>query len=247
MEITMKKRIVLSLLAASSLFADAQMDAIKEQLQEQKEATAHLEAKLNSLEQKSTNNSTDVNIGMIGAGNFAKIVMLPILKESNSNLVGISSAKGLSGSISGKKFGFRYSTTDYQELLKDENINTIFITTRHNNHAQLIIESLEAGKNVFVEKPLAIDMQQLADVLKVCNKLAKENKMPKLMVGFNRRFSPFIKDIYNKTKGRSSGLAMNMTINAGALPKDLLKSPLNSTLSSNKTILLLIRNSLIQA
>jgi predicted dehydrogenase len=170
---------------------------------------------------KTTINYSDVNIGMLGAGNFAKIVMLPILKESNANLVGISSAKGLSGSISGKKFGFGYSTTDYKELLKDENINTIFITTRHNNHAQLIIESLEAGKNVFVEKPLAIDMQQLADVVKVCNKLAIESKMPKLMVGFNRRFSPFIKDIYTKTKGRSSGIAMNMTINAGALPKDL--------------------------
>jgi predicted dehydrogenase/threonine dehydrogenase-like Zn-dependent dehydrogenase len=165
--------------------------------------------------------SNNVNIGVIGAGNFAKVVMLPILKESGANLVGISSAKGLSGSISGKKFGFNYSTTNYTELLKDKNINTIFITTRHNNHAQLIIESLEAGKNVFVEKPLAIDIQQLADVVKVCNKLAKENKMPKFMVGFNRRFSPFIEYIYDKVKGRSNPLAINMTINAGALPKDL--------------------------
>jgi len=166
-------------------------------------------------------NNDKVNIGVIGAGNFAKVVMLPILKESGANLVGISSAKGLSSSIAAKKFGFSYTTTDYIELLKDENINTIFITTRHNNHAKLIIESLRAGKNVFVEKPLAIDMEQLADVVKVCNKLASQDKMPHLMVGFNRRFSPFIKDIYNKTKGRSSGLAINMTINAGALPKDL--------------------------
>lgn len=188
---------------------------------EYESAKVIVDKKIDLVSQKNTNNSTDVNIGMIGAGNFAKIVMLPILKESNANLVGISSAKGLSGSISGKKFGFDYSTTDYRELLNDENINTIFITTRHNNHAQLIIESLEAGKNVFVEKPLAIDMLQLADVVKVCNNLASENKMPRLMVGFNRRFSPFIKDIFTKTKGRSSGLAMNMTINAGALPKDL--------------------------
>jgi len=166
-------------------------------------------------------NSSEVSIGVIGAGNFAKIVMLPVLKESGANLVGISSAKGLSSSIAAKKFGFSYSTTDYSELLKDEKINTIFITTRHNSHASLIIESLEAGKNVFVEKPLAIDIEQLADVVKVCNRLADEGKMPHLMVGFNRRFSPFIKDIYSKTKGRSSGLAMNMTINAGALPKDL--------------------------
>ncbi len=180
-----------------------------------------VDKKINFTSNKSTKNVKDVNIGLIGAGNFAKIVMLPILKESNANLIGISSAKGLSGSISGKKFGFEYSTTNYKELLEDKNINTIFITTRHNNHAQLIIESLEAGKNVFVEKPLAIDIQQLADVVNICNKLTNENKMPKLMVGFNRRFSPFIKNIFTKTKGRSSGLAMNMTINAGALPKDL--------------------------
>jgi predicted dehydrogenase len=64
-------------------------------------------------------------------------------------------------------------------------------------------------------------MQQLADVVKTCNRLANENRLPKLMVGFNRRFSPFVKDIFNKIKGRSSSLAMNMIINAGALPKDL--------------------------
>ncbi len=169
----------------------------------------------------SSKSSSAVNIGVIGAGNFSKIVMFPILKESNANLVGISSAKGLSGSISGKKFDFEYSTTDYSELLKDDKINTIFITTRHNNHSKLIIESLEAGKNVFVEKPLAINIEQLSDIVKVCNRLSQDDKMPHLMVGFNRRFSPFIQDIYKKIKGRSSSMAMNMTINAGALPKDL--------------------------
>lgn len=168
-----------------------------------------------------TSASSEAGIGVIGAGNFTKLIVLPILKDSSAKLVGISSSKGLSSSIAAKKFGFEYSTTDYNELLKDEKINTVFITTRHNNHAKLVIESLEAGKNVFVEKPLAIDMEQLADVVKCCNKLASENRMPKLMVGFNRRFSPFIQDIYKKVKGRSSGLAMNMTINSGALPKDL--------------------------
>lgn len=168
-----------------------------------------------------TSISSEVGIGVIGAGNFTKLIVLPILKDSSAKLVGISSSKGLSSSIAAKKFGFEYSTTDYNELLKDEKINTVFITTRHNNHAKLVIESLEAGKNVFVEKPLAIDMGQLADVLKCCNKLTSENRMPKLMVGFNRRFSPFVKDIFSKVKGRSSSLAMNMTINSGALPKDL--------------------------
>lgn len=168
-----------------------------------------------------TSASSEVGIGVIGAGNFTKLIVLPILKESGAKLVGISSSKGLSSSIAAKKFGFEYSTTDYTELLKDDKINTIFITTRHNNHAKLVIESLEAGKNVFVEKPLAINIGQLADVVKCCNRLASENRMPRLMVGFNRRFSPFVKYIFSKVKGRSSGLAMNMTINSGALPKDL--------------------------
>ncbi|WP_072681740.1 bi-domain-containing oxidoreductase [Arcobacter sp. LA11] len=162
-----------------------------------------------------------VNIGVIGSGNFTKLVVLPILKDSDAKLIGISSAKGLSSSISAKKFGFEYSTTDYSELLNDEKINTIFITTRHNSHAELIIQSLEAGKNVFVEKPLAINMEQLAEVVKTCKKLENENRLPYLMVGFNRRFSPFAIDIFNKTQGRSSSLAINMTINAGKLPKDL--------------------------
>lgn len=168
-----------------------------------------------------TSTSSEVGIGVIGAGNFTKLIVLPILKDSSAKLVGVSSSKGLSSSIAAKKFGFEYSTTDYTELLKDDKINTIFITTRHNNHASLVIESLEAGKNVFVEKPLAIDLKQLADVLKCCNKLTSEDRMPKLMVGFNRRFSPFVKDIFSKVKGRSNGLAINMTINSGALPKDL--------------------------
>lgn len=175
----------------------------------------NFDTKINSID------NNDVNIGIIGSGNFTKMVILPILKSSNANLVGISSSKGISSSISGKKFGFKYTTTDYAKLLSDKDINTIFITTRHNNHAELIIKSLEAGKNVFVEKPLVIDIKQLAEVIKCYNKLSDENRLPRLMVGFNRRFSPFIKDIFIKTKGRSSALAMNMTINAGALPKDL--------------------------
>ena len=162
-----------------------------------------------------------VNIGVIGCGNFTKIVTLPILKSAKAKLIGISSSKGVSSSIAAKKFGFEYSTTDYTELLLDKKINTIFIMTRHNNHAKLIIESLEAGKNVFVEKPLAISIEQLADVIKVCNRLASEDKMPHLMVGFNRRFSPFAKDIFTKIDGRSSSIAMNMIINAGSIPKDI--------------------------
>jgi len=195
-------------------------DALGVVLEYETKENVKVDKKVN-LVSSSSATSSEVGIGVIGAGNFTKLIVLPILKGSTAKLVGISSSKGLSSSLAAKKFGFEYSTTDYKELLKDEKINTIFITTRHNNHASLVVESLEAGKNVFVEKPLAVDINQLAEVVRCCNRLASKNRLPKLMVGFNRRFSPFIQDIYKKTKGRSSGLAMNMTINAGALPKDL--------------------------
>ncbi|RXI38898.1 dehydrogenase [Malaciobacter mytili] len=196
-------------------------DALGVILEYESKINIKMNKKVNLIQPLDVINSNEVSIGVIGAGNFTKLVVLPILKEANVKLIGISSSKGLSSALAAKKFGFEYSNTDYKELLNDSRINTIFITTRHNNHAKLVIESLEAGKNVFVEKPLAINISQLAEVIKCCNKLAKENRLPKLMVGFNRRFSPFIKDIYKKIKGRSSGLAMNMTINAGNLARDL--------------------------
>lgn len=196
-------------------------DALGVVLEYETKENVKTEKKVNLITSNNTLTSSDIGMGIIGAGNFTKLIVLPILKDSNAKFIGISSSKGLSSSLAAKKFGFEYSSTDYKELLEDEKINTIFITTRHNNHASLVIESLEAGKNVFVEKPLAVTIQQLAEVVKCCNKLAIENRLPKLMVGFNRRFSPFIQDIHKKTKGRSNGIAINMTINAGALPKDL--------------------------
>jgi predicted dehydrogenase/threonine dehydrogenase-like Zn-dependent dehydrogenase len=173
------------------------------------------------LTQKELATSPNVGIGIIGAGNFTKLIVLPALEKSSAKLVGISSSKGLSSSLAGKKFEATYSTTDYKELMVDKNVNTIFITTRHNNHADLVVESLENGKHVFVEKPLAVNMEQLSRVVSTYSKLAKKDNAPQLMVGFNRRFSPYAKHMHKNVNGRSSALAMSMTVNAGALPKDL--------------------------
>ena len=165
--------------------------------------------------------SNNVGIGVIGSGNFTKLIVLPNLAKSSAKLVGISSSKGLSSSLAGKKFNAKYSTTDYKELMSDKNINTIFITTRHNSHADLVIEALENNKHVFVEKPLAVSIEQLAHVVSTYSKLLDRGDAPQLMVGFNRRFSPYSEYIYKNISGRSSALAMSMTVNAGALPKDL--------------------------
>lgn len=173
------------------------------------------------FQQAQINNSPEVGIGIIGAGNFTKLIVLPNLAKSSANIIGISSVKGLSSSLTGEKFGANYSTTDYKELMSDKNINTIFITTRHDNHADLVIEALENEKHVFIEKPLAVTMEQLSNVVSAYNILSEAGKAPQLMVGFNRRFSPHAAYIYKNIAGRSSPLAMSMTVNAGALPKDL--------------------------
>lgn len=171
--------------------------------------------------QNKVNSSSDVGIGIIGAGNFTKLIVLPNLVKSSAQLVGISSAKGLSSSLAAKKFDIGYSTTEYKQLLDDEKINTLFITTRHNNHADFVIESLQNGKHTFVEKPLAVDMTQLSEVTTVYKKLLDGGNAPQLMVGFNRRFSPFAINMKSSIKGRSSSISMSMTVNAGSLPKDL--------------------------
>ena len=93
---------------------------------------------------------------MIGAGNFTSQVIVPALKKTSARLKSISSGTGVSGSHLAKKFGFENSTTDNDTIFNDPEINTIFITTRHANHGALVLRALEAGKHVFVEKPLAI-------------------------------------------------------------------------------------------
>ena len=157
------------------------------------------------------------NIGVIGAGNFATTVLLPLLKKQQIPLIGISSFKGLSATLAAKKFNFSYATTDYNQLLADKTINTIIISTQHSSHTKLVCEALNAGKHVFVEKPLAVNQEQLDTVIH-CYKNLKSN--PILMVGFNRRFSPLTTTIYNYLKNRVEPLSIHIQVNARFIPKD---------------------------
>lgn len=156
--------------------------------------------------------------GFIGAGNFTKMTMLPALKGSGAFLKYICSSGGVSGTTLAKKFGFTHSTTDYNEVLKDEQVDTVFITTRHNSHAKFVINALQAGKNVFVEKPLAINEDQLSDIITVYEKMAGEKTHPTLTIGFNRRFSPHTQAI-KKAIGSDPGVVnIVATMNAGFIP-----------------------------
>lgn len=152
-------------------------------------------------------------IGVIGAGNFTKMTMLPALKGSEAKFKYIASAGGVNSTALAKKFGFSHSTADYKEILNDSEVDTVIITTRHDSHAKFICESLEAGKNVFVEKPLALDNEGLNKILEAYKKTDKS-----IMVGFNRRFSPHIQAIKKAIGQGSDPINIVATMNAGFIP-----------------------------
>ncbi|MFW5700194.1 MAG: bi-domain-containing oxidoreductase [Cyclobacteriaceae bacterium] len=170
------------------------------------------------LNDKSFKESKGV-IGVIGSGNFAKMTMLPALKGSGAEFKYIASSKGVSGTMLARKFGFSHSTTDYKEILADKDVDVIFISTRHNSHAELVIESLKAGKHVFVEKPLAITEVQFGKIISHLNLVDLNNTS--ITIGFNRRFSPHTQFI-KKSLGENPGpININATMNAGFIPPDV--------------------------
>ena len=158
-----------------------------------------------------------IKIGFIGAGSFAQTYLLPnIKKHKNASLIGIANASGHSSKTVADKYGFNYASSDAQEIINDPDINTIFIATRHNLHFEQVLNSLKAGKNVFVEKPLTLTESQLYVIKKLFE--SEKTKSQHLMVGFNRRFAPFIVEIIKKVKGEK--VALNYRINAGFVKPD---------------------------
>ncbi len=155
-------------------------------------------------------------LGIIGAGNFTKMTVLPALKNSGAHYKYISSAGGLSAKSLSNKYGFEYCTTDYTEILNDNEVDIVMITTRHDMHAGMVIESIKAGKNVFVEKPLALNPNELEAIISEYEKL--QNPIS-ITVGFNRRFSPHIQ----RAKKLIGNTPMNIvaTMNAGFIPPDV--------------------------
>lgn len=153
-------------------------------------------------------------IGVIGAGNFTKMTMMPALKDSGAHFKYVSSQGGLSSTLLAKKYDFSHSTTDYKEILKDDEVDTLLITTRHDLHAQMVIEGLQAGKNVFVEKPLALNHEELQQIIEVYEQSGKT-----LTVGFNRRFSPHMEKI--KSLVGDSRMNVIATMNAGFIPANV--------------------------
>ncbi|NOT63414.1 MAG: Gfo/Idh/MocA family oxidoreductase, partial [Acidobacteria bacterium] len=156
-----------------------------------------------------------IRLGVIGAGNFAKSVLLPrMAKLKDVELYGIATATGRSAKIIGEQYGFKLCTTDYRELLSDERVTTVLIATRHDYHARMTAEALAAGKAVYVEKPLAIDDAGLQAVNEV---VARHGE--RIFVGFNRRFSPFAQELKHNFADVPV-LALTYRVNAGQIPPE---------------------------
>jgi len=159
-------------------------------------------------------------VGFIGAGNYASRVLIPAFKQSQAQLHTIVTAKGISGVVHGKKAGFLTASTDMDGMLSNQEINTVAIVTRHNTHASFVAKALGAGKHVFVEKPLAIDFEGLAEVEAAYYAQAASSKSARLMVGYNRRFSPHIQKMKSLLRGVCEPKSIMMTMNAGYIPRE---------------------------
>jgi predicted dehydrogenase/threonine dehydrogenase-like Zn-dependent dehydrogenase len=155
-------------------------------------------------------------IAIVGAGNFTKMTMLPAMKGLNANLQYIISSGGLTGTTLAKKFSIANSTTDYDAVLNDDKVNMVIITTRHNLHAPMVIKALEAGKNVFVEKPLALNKEELNQIIAVY-----KNANASLTVGFNRRFAPHAVKMKQAIGAGDTPINVIATMNAGAIPPEV--------------------------
>ncbi|KDC49470.1 bi-domain-containing oxidoreductase [Pseudoalteromonas fuliginea] len=162
----------------------------------------------------------DAIVGFIGAGNYASRMLIPAFKKAGAQLHSISTSGGINGVIHGEKAGFSEATTDTQSMIENSSINTIAIVTQHNSHAYFVQQALKAGKNVFVEKPLAITHEELAEVKTAYEDAIKAEKPPKLMVGFNRRFSPQIQKMKALLAPIKEPKSFIMTMNAGSIPAD---------------------------
>jgi polar amino acid transport system substrate-binding protein len=156
-----------------------------------------------------------VVLGVIGAGGYVPAMLLPHFKSEGVEFRSIATASGISAHDVGKKFGFAYAVSSADEVLDDANVNLIVIGTRHDTHAELARAALERNKHVFVEKPLALNDQQLESVLEVATGSAA-----KLMVGFNRRYSPLSQRAKEFFRSRETPLSILYRVNAGRIAKE---------------------------
>lgn len=165
---------------------------------------------------KKTVSSGKVRLGLIGAGNFVRSTMLPVMKETGKfEFCGLATTGGVGGAQANDAVPFRYTTNDYKKLLSDPEIDLIAVSTQHNSHARFVIEALQAGKHVYCEKPLCLTLEELEEIRK-----AYESSPGELFCGLNRRHAPLIKLIKKEMKTDQIPAVYDFIANAGFIPKD---------------------------
>jgi predicted dehydrogenase/threonine dehydrogenase-like Zn-dependent dehydrogenase len=173
-----------------------------------------------TLDREATFDATRPVLGMIGAGNYASRVLIPAFKAAGAQLHTLVTAGGINGVIHGEKAGFAEASTDLEGLLANDTVNTLAIVTRHDTHASFVSQALAAGKHVFVEKPLAITAEGLAEVEAAYHTAHYSGQRPHLMVGFNRRFAPQVQKMKSLLGAVKEPKSFIMTMNAGAIPPE---------------------------
>ena len=164
---------------------------------------------------------SDVGVGLIGAGSFARGVLLPqIVKAGGARLTAVCTSTGRSAAQTAERFKFAVATTDAGEVLERADTAAVFIATRHGSHASLVAAALRAGKHVFVEKPLCIRESELDDVERALQDARVAGFEPCLMVGFNRRFSPHARALQEAFRDRGTPMVVNYRVNAGVVPAE---------------------------
>ena len=165
-------------------------------------------------------------ISFIGAGNYATAVLIPAFKKAGARLKTIGSSGGVTAVHAGGRYGFEEMTTDVDKILADSENAAIVIATRHNSHAEIVCRALNAGKHVFVEKPLALTLEEMEQIQAAHERASRASsnsamrQQPLLMVGFNRRFSPQVNKMKSLLATVQEPKAFIMTVNAGVIPAD---------------------------
>lgn len=196
---------------AYDLITNSEADTYLGVLLEYPDSKPNLKRQIKISDFKKTDN---VNISFVGCGQFAQNYLIPPIKKSGAGLYAVSTASSVNSKTAAKVHGFSYGSTDSIDIIRSKESNMVFCASQHDTHSKYVIEAIENKKAVFVEKPLAINQEQLDQI-----KEGVEKNNGKVMVGFNRRFSPAFQEIKKFFNGRTQPMVISYRINAGMIPK----------------------------
>jgi predicted dehydrogenase len=163
-----------------------------------------------------------VRVAVIGAGSFARSAHLPNMRSMSDRfaLHAVVTGSGHSAAAVAQQFGARYASTDYEAVLADPDVDAVIIATRHHLHGSMALAALQAGKHVLLEKPLALTAAELDALDAFVSSASTGSRLPVLLTGFNRRFSPYGRRMAELVAGRSAPFMFNYRMNAGYIPLD---------------------------